>query len=101
MTLRKPNSHKGADDNVDSATETIEVSDRDSQAANKALELLGKTNELRMWVDQVEQGSADEFERMTDEELRAFIDHQNELIAAFDNDRGGPGVQPVNGWSKH
>ena len=97
LTLRKPNSRKGGEDG-ESATETLELTDRDAQAANKALELLGKTNELRMWVDQVEHGSANEFERMTDEELRAFIEHQNELLADYDR---AAGVQPVNGRSKH
>jgi hypothetical protein len=94
LTLRKPNSRKGGEDG-ESATETLEVTDRDAQAANKAL---GQDEELRMWVDQVEYGSANELERMTDEELRAFIDHQNELLADYDR---AAGVQPVNGWSKH
>src|SRR5262249_40012365 len=86
LTLRKPNSRKGSEADA-SATQTLELSDRDAQAANKALELLGKTAELRMWVDQVEHGSADEFSRMSEEELRAFIAQQDELIAAIENDR--------------
>ena len=86
LTLRKPNSRKGGEEDA-GATETLELSDRDAQAANKALELLGKTAELRMWVDQVEHGSADEFSRMSEEELRAFIAQQDELIAAIENDR--------------
>jgi phage terminase small subunit len=73
LTLRRPSSRKGGGEESN-ATETLEISDRDAQAANKALELLGKTNELRMWVDQVERGSAGDFSRMTDEELRAFLD---------------------------
>ena len=100
LTLRKPNSRMGGEDG-ESATETLEVTDRDAQAANKALELLGKTNELRMWVDQVEHGSTNEFSRMSEEELRAFIDHQNELIAAYGLADDVQPVQPINGRSKH
>src|SRR5262249_12494345 len=71
LTLRKGN-YRSAD--ADSpATETVEITDRDAQAANKALELLGKTAELRMWVDQVEHGGAGEFSRMSDEELDQYI----------------------------
>jgi len=36
LTLRKPNSRMGGEDG-ESATETLEVTDRDAQAANKAL----------------------------------------------------------------
>ena len=43
-----------------------------ARAANKVLELLGKTAELRVRVDQVEHGSGNEFSRMSDEELREF-----------------------------
>ena len=68
LTLRKRGS--GGDDDT---TSTVEITDRDAQAANKALELLGKTNELRLWIEQVESGGAGDFDRMSTEELRAFV----------------------------
>ena len=40
--------------------------------ANKALELLGK--ELGMFIDRKEVGGPNEFDRMSDEELRAFLE---------------------------
>lgn len=50
--------------------EEVEVSQRDAAAANKALELLGKYYELRMWVEQVETGDPNDFSKLTDDELR-------------------------------
>jgi hypothetical protein len=41
--------------------------------ANKALELLGTTAELRLWVEQIEARGADDLSRMYDEALEAFI----------------------------
>lgn len=51
----------------------IEVHARDPREANKALELLGKTPELALFIDRVEQGRPGEFAQMTDEELERFI----------------------------
>ena len=46
--------------------------------ANKALELLGK--EPGMFIDRKEVGGPNEFERMNDEDLTAFIEEQTELL---------------------
>jgi phage terminase small subunit len=51
----------------------VEVSDRDAGAANKALELLGKTPELAMFIERREVGAPNQFAQMTDEELHRFI----------------------------
>jgi hypothetical protein len=53
LTLRKVASRTGCKE--DGATETIEVTGRDAQAANKALELLGKASKLRLFIDWVEK----------------------------------------------
>ena len=37
------------------------VTGRDAQAANKALELLGETPELRLFIDRVERADAGDF----------------------------------------
>ena len=57
--------------------------------ANKALELIGK--ELGMFIDPKEVGGPNEFARMSDEELDAFIRGSIESIEAV----------PHNGRSKH
>jgi hypothetical protein len=57
--------------------------------ANKALELIGK--ELGMFIDRKEIGEPNEFARMSDEELDAFIRGSIESIEAV----------PHNGRSKH
>src|SRR5262249_3078473 len=67
------------------------LSDRDAQAANK-------TAELGMWVDQVEHGSANEFSRMSEEELRAFIARQDEQLATLNNELA---THAANGRSTH
>jgi hypothetical protein len=77
LTLRKLN--KGGSD--DPETVTVEVTDRDAAAANKALELLGKTAELRMWVEQIERRDVTDFSKMSDEELDAFIAEGESLAA--------------------
>lgn len=83
-TLSQPNN--GADQ---PETVTVEVSDRDAAAANKALELLGKTPELRMWVEQVEHGRAGDFSKMSDEELDAFlVEATAQLTAGTFDDNG-------------
>jgi hypothetical protein len=46
----------------------VELTARDPQAANRALELLGK--HLGLFIDRAEIGSAGEFEELTDDELR-------------------------------
>ena len=55
--------------------------------ANKALELIGK--ELGMFIDRKEIGDPGEFERMSDEELRAFLEEPIESA-----------VHSANGHSK-
>jgi hypothetical protein len=62
--------------------------------ANKALELLRK--ELGMFIDRKEVGGPNEFERMSDEELMAFIEEQTELIQSMQS-----GLPNANGRSKH
>lgn len=64
----------------DGATLDLEISDRDAAAANKALELLGKTAEIRMFVEQHEHGKAGDFSTMTDEQLRREILREAEKI---------------------
>jgi hypothetical protein len=49
----------------------VEVTDRDTAGANKALELLGK--ECGMFVDRTEIGSPGEFDMMGTDELREFV----------------------------
>lgn len=61
---------------VKDQVEEVEMSMRDAAAANKALELLGKSADLRMWVEQVEKGGPGDFTKMTDEEL---IEHAKAL----------------------
>jgi len=53
--------------------EEFEVIDRDPAAANKALELLGKTPELALWVERKEIGGPGDFDRMTPDELERYI----------------------------
>ncbi len=55
---------------ADKAVE-VEVSDRNGAIANKALELLGKTPELAMFIDRKEIGDPGDFKGKTDEELEA------------------------------
>lgn len=64
----------------DGVTLDLEISDRDAAAANKALELLGKTAEIRMFVEQHEHGKAGDFSTMTDEQLRREIINAAEKI---------------------
>jgi phage terminase small subunit len=53
--------------------------------ANKALELIGK--ELGMFIDRKEVGGPNEFERMSDEELRAFLEEPIESAVHGPNGR--------------
>jgi hypothetical protein len=39
----------------------------------------------RFYVKQVETGDVNEFSRMTDDELRAFIAKQDEILASFED----------------
>lgn len=48
----------------------MDVSDRNGGIANKALELLGKTPELALFIDRKEIGDPGDFARLTDEEIR-------------------------------
>lgn len=62
-------------DNAGDAVAELDVSDRNGNVANKALELLGKTPELAMFVDRVEHGGVGDFDGLTDDQLRQFIAH--------------------------
>ena len=53
--------------------------------ANKALELLGK--ELGMFIDRKEVGGPNEFARMSDEELDAFLRDSIEPLSLLPNGR--------------
>jgi hypothetical protein len=53
--------------------------------ANKALELIGK--ELGMFIDRKEVGGPNEFARMSDEELDAFLRESIEPLALLHNGR--------------
>jgi phage terminase small subunit len=53
--------------------------------ANKALELLGK--ELGMFIDRKEIGGPNEFDRMSDEELEAFLREPIETLSLLSNGR--------------
>jgi phage terminase small subunit len=55
---------------LDAAIE-LEVSDRDTAGANRALELLGK--QIGMFVDRSEVGKPGDFDDMSDDDLRKFI----------------------------
>jgi len=73
-----------ADKNAETGVKEVEISDRDAAAANKALELLGKTSEIRMFVEQHEHGKAGDFSTMTDAELRQSILSEAEKIGQRD-----------------
>ena len=51
-------------------------------AAIRAEELRGQLK--RFYVKQVESGGVGEFERMTDDELRAYIAGQDEILTALE-----------------
>lgn len=53
--------------------EEVEMSRFDAAAANKALELLGKYRDLRLWVEQVETGDPNDFSKLTDEQLKERV----------------------------
>ena len=53
--------------------------------ANKALELLGK--ELGMFIDRKEVGGPNEFARMSDEELDAYLRESIESLSLLHNGR--------------
>jgi hypothetical protein len=50
----------------------------DASAANRALELLGR--ELNLFTEKKEVGKPGDFDQMTDEDLREFIEAQGELV---------------------
>ena len=54
-----------------------------TSAAIRAEELRGQLK--RFYVKQVESGDANEFSRMTDDELRAIIAEQDVILAAFED----------------
>ncbi len=62
-------------DNASDTAVELDVSDRNGNVANKALELLGKTPELAMFVERVEHGGVGDFDGLTDDQLRQFITH--------------------------
>lgn len=74
----------------------VDVSARNGNVANKALELLGKTKELRMWVDQVESGLPGEFDRMSKEEIEDFIRKERVALGEVD-----PPKPRLNGGGSH
>lgn len=59
--------------NTKDGVSEMELTDRDGSVANKSLELLGKTAELRLWVEQVEHGEVGDFDNMSIDDVRAFI----------------------------
>ncbi len=65
---------------VKDQVEEVEMSMRDAAAANKALELLGKSADLRLWVEQIEKGGAGDFSKMTDDDLRAHAKALSEKL---------------------
>jgi phage terminase small subunit len=62
---------KGPDGKLLDATVDLEMSDRDTAGANRALELLGK--QIGMFIDRSEVGRPGDFDDMSDDELRQFI----------------------------
>ena len=50
----------------------------DASAANRALELLGR--ELNLFTEKREVGKHGDFDQMTDEDLREFIEAQGEVV---------------------
>jgi phage terminase small subunit len=58
----------------------VSITDRDASAANKALELLGKTVDIGMFVERQEIGNPGEFAAMTDEELVRRVDELNTML---------------------
>jgi hypothetical protein len=57
----------------------------DSSVANQALKLLGK--ELGMFIDRKEIGGPNEFERMSDVELGAFLRESIDSLSLLHNRR--------------
>jgi len=64
----------------------VEVSDRDAAAANKALELLAKTPELRLWVDQVETTAGHEFDNMSYDELKQWLIEEGRALGLIESE---------------
>jgi hypothetical protein len=77
----------------------VEVSDRDAAAANKALELLGKTPELRLWVDQVETTVGHEFDNMSYDELKQWLIEEGRALGLIPSN--APQAPNGNGGKKH
>ena len=69
----------------------IEVTDRDAAAANKALELLGKTPELALFIDRHEHRGVDAFDAMSDDELRQYIAEEAKALGIHDPTTNGRG----------
>ena len=74
-------------------TVEIEVTDRDTPGANRALELLGK--EIGMFVDRAEVGGPGDFDQMSDDELREFVTQR-----ASASRQGGEGIGTPRGGRK-
>jgi len=73
----------------------VEIFDRDPSSANKALELLGKTKELRLWIEQHEHGEKGAFNDMTTDQLRKFVDEKNKQLGLLVKSVA-ENVKPVN-----
>ena len=71
----------------------VETSDRNGAIANKALELLGKTPELAMFIDRKEIGDPGDFKGKTDEELEAQAAEMAEKLGLTKSRRNGNGTR--------
>lgn len=87
VTVRKKIKPKDSDTTVE-----IDVTERDAAAANRALELLGKTAGVRLFVEQIERGGPGDFERMSLEDLQAFIQAEQEAIGLFEAEAGSDSI---------
>jgi hypothetical protein len=72
-----------------------QITDVDRPAANKALELLGRT--LGQFIDRHEVGQPGEFERMTTDELRQYVAERAAQISASIE---GAGDKATSGTSR-
>src|SRR5262245_32263312 len=57
----------------------LETHQPDASAANRALELLGR--EVNLFTEKKEVGKPGDFDHMTDEELKEFIEAQGEVAS--------------------
>jgi len=65
--------------------EEFEITDRDAAAANRALELLGKTPELALFIERREVGKAGEFDHLSNEDLMKCIAEETEALGIIGN----------------